>query len=139
MAKSFAKQVADFQRKAEIAMTATMKEAAQSLSEEANTSRFRGGKTPVDLGFLINSFSGAINSIPRGQGERPDGYKNTDFDMGPVTIAINKLTIGDRLVLGWTANYAVYMEAKYAFMRSAAQNWPQHVDKAARKVRSAIR
>lgn len=135
---TFQQQVLAWQRKAERAMEATIKEAAQDLSEQANTSRFKGGKTPVDVGFLINSFAGAVNSVPRGEGQKPKGYKNTDFDMGPALLAINKVKVGDRLVLGWTAQYAIYMEARYAFMRSAAQNWPQIAEKAARKVRRAI-
>lgn len=136
---SFEQQVLAWQRKAERAMTATLRESAQDLSEEANTSRFKGGLTPVDTSFLINSFSGAVNSTPRGEGERPTGYQPSPFDMGPVLLATNKVKIGDRLVLGWTANYAKYMEAKYAFMRSAAQNWPTITERAARRVRRAIR
>ena len=136
---SFEKQVLNFQRKAEAAMLATLKEAAQDLGEEANTSRFRGGNTPVDTSFMINSFTGAINSVPRGQGERPSNYRATDFDAGPMLLSINRLSLGDRLSLGWTANYSKYMEARYAFMRSAAQNWPQIAERAANRVRRAIR
>lgn len=119
-------------------MEATLKEAAQELTMQANTSRFKGGKTPVDTAFMINSFTGAVNSVPRGEGEKPTGYRATDFDAGPALLAVNKVKIGDRLVLGWVANYAIHMEARYSFMRSAAQNWPQIAEKAARKVRRAI-
>lgn len=136
---SFERDVLRFQRKAQAAMLATLKEAAQDLGEEANTSRFRGGKTPVDTSFMINSFTAAINSIPRGRGKRPNSYRATDFDSAPMVLSINRLSLGDRLSLGWTANYSKYMEARYAFMRSAAQNWPQIAGKAANRVRSAIR
>ena len=119
-------------------MEGTLKEAAQDLTKQANESRFKSGNTPIDTGFLRNSFTGAVNSIPSGEDTPPKGYKNTDFDAGPALLAINKVKIGDRLVLGWTAQYAVYMEARYSFMRRAAQNWPQIAERAARKVRRAI-
>jgi len=135
---SFEQQVLAWQRKAEAAMTATLKEAAQELTEQANASRFKGGNTPIDTGFLRNSFNGAVNSIPSGRGTAPKGYKNTDFDAGPALLAINSVKIGDRLVLGWTANYAIYMEARYSFMRRAAQNWDTIAAQSARKVRRAI-
>jgi hypothetical protein len=135
---SFQQDILRWQRKAEAAMEATVKDAAQELSLKANTSRFKGGNTPVDTSFLINSFSGAVNSIPRGEGDKPNGYVATDFDAGPALLAINRLKLGDRLVLGWTANYAMQMEAKYGFMRSAAQQWPQIAEKSARKVRRAL-
>lgn len=136
----FQQQVLAFQRKAELAMTATLKEAAQDLSEEANTSRFKpGGNTPVQFGFLINSFNGALNSIPTGEDTPPAGFKKTDFDAGPVLLAINKVKLGDRLVLGWTAQYSLYMEARYSFMRLAAQNWVPICEAAAKRVRRAIK
>lgn len=137
---NFAKQVLAFQRKAELAMTSTLKEAAQDLSEQANTSRFKqSGNTPVDTGFLINSFNGALNSIPTGEDTAPKGFKKTDYDSGPVLLAINKVKLGDRLVLGWTANYAQRMEEKYSFTRLAAQNWVPICESAAKRVRRAIR
>lgn len=136
---SFQQDVLRFQRKAEAAMTATLKESAQDLTMQANTSRFKGGNTPVDTSFMINSFTGAVNSIPRGEGDKPAGYRATDFDSGPALLAINRVKIGDRLVLGWAANYAIYMEARYSFMRSAAQNWDTITERAARRVRRAIR
>jgi hypothetical protein len=135
----FERQVLAWQRKAEAAMEATLKEAAQDLTMQANESRFKTGNTPIDTGFLRNSFTGAVNSIPSGEDTAPKGYKNTDFDAGPALLAINSVKIGDRLVLGWTANYAIYMEARYSFMRRAAQNWDIIAANAARRVRRAIK
>ena len=136
---SFQNDVLAWQRKAEAAMTATLKESAQDLVNETQKSRSRGGRMPVDLGFLVNSFSAALNSTPKGEGEAPPGYSKADWDASPVVLVINRVKIGDRLVMGWTANYAPYMEARYSFMRSAAQNWDTITERAARRVRRAIR
>ena len=62
----FEQQVLAWQRKAEAAMTATLKEAAQDLTEKMLTPKAKGGRMGVDTGALRNSFAGAVNSIPRG-------------------------------------------------------------------------
>lgn len=134
----FARTVADFQRKAEIAILATAREASKSLMEEALNPRAKGGRLGVDTGALRNSFVAAVNSIPSGQ-STPEGLQSVAFDMQPLVLAINRVRLGDRLVIGTAMNYAKYHEAQTGFIRLAAQNWPQHVAKAAVKVRSAIR
>jgi hypothetical protein len=139
LAKSFSNTVSDWSRKMTIAMEAVAKEAAQALVEETTKPRAKGGRMPVLDGFLRNSMAGALNSIPSGEGMPDKGYKNTDFDMAPTALVINKLKAGDRLVLGFTAVYARPMEFKYFFVRSAAQNWPLHVNKAIKKVSRSIR
>lgn len=136
--KPLGQQLSEITRKYEVMLEATAKEAAQSLVEEVQTPRPKGGKLPVDTSFLRNSMSGALNSTPSGPATKPAGYTQTDWDASPILLVINRVKIGDRLVLGYTANYAPYMEARYAFVRSAAQNWNQHVDKAARKVRREV-
>jgi hypothetical protein len=138
MAK-FAKTVTDWVRKSTLAMEAVAKEASQGIVEEVTKPRAKGGRMPVLDGFLRNSMAGALNSIPSGEGMPDKGYKNTDFDMAPTALVINKLKAGDRLVLGFTAVYARPMEFKYFFVRSAAQNWPLHVNKAIKKVSRSIR
>jgi hypothetical protein len=139
LAKSLGQQLAEITRKYEIMLAATAKEAAQNLTNDVQTSRSRGGNLPVDLGFLANSFSASLNSVPSGPSEKPQGYVAKNWNDEPVALVINRLKIGDRLVMGYTANYAPYMEARYAFVRSAAQNWDQHVKKAIRAVKGAIR
>lgn len=139
MASRFHNQVLAFQRKAEKAMVATLKDAAQELSEQANESRFKGGNMPIDFGFLRNSYVGALNSIPEGESERQGNYRAADFDMTPALLAINSVKLGDRLVLGWSANYAKHMEAKYSFMRLAAQDWSQICKRSAKKMRASIK
>lgn len=139
MAKSFSDTISKWTQRMNIAMEAVAKEAAQELAEEVTKPKLKGGKMPVRDGFLRNSIAAAVNSIPSGEGLPPKGYKNTDLDMQPVILAINKLKAGDRLVIGFTAQYARAMEYRYFFVRSSAQNWNQHVDKAVKKVSKAIK
>ena len=130
---NFALTVSNWVKQQESAMVAVTQEAAQDLSEDVTKPRAKGGRMPVSTGFLRNSLTAAINSIPSGEGSA-DGYSNTDFDAQPVVLVLNQLRAGDRLVLGFTANYAERMERRYFFTRSAAQNWPTYVNKAVKKI-----
>jgi len=112
-------------------LEAVWKTAAQDIVREIQTPRAKNGRMPVDTSFLRNSFAADINAAPSGDGDSP-------YSSGPISIVINRAKIGDRVVFGWGANYAIYMEAKYSFIRSATQNWQQIVDKAAQKVKTRV-
>ena len=139
MTKQFQATISKWVKQSQAGMTAVAQEAAQELAEEVTKPRAKGGNMPVDTGFMRNSMAAALNSIPSGKPQGEKGYKNTDLDLAPVTLVINKLKAGDRLVMGFTANYAQQMEARYFFVRLAAQNWQQYVSKAARKIERGIR
>ena len=128
----FSETVSKWVQRVELAQEAVVKEAAQELAEDVVSPRAKGGNMPVDTGFLRNSIAAAVNSIPSGE-------SSDVFDMQPVILAINKVKAGDRLVIGFTANYARYMEAKYFFVRHSAQNWPKFVTNATRKVARALK
>ena len=118
----FEKQVTKWARKSEARMEAVFRTAAQDMIEDAQTPRDKGGRMPIDTGFLRNSGSAAINSIPAGGG------------LGNTAVVISRAKLGDTIYFGWTANYAQYMEVKYAFMRMATQKWGQFVKVAARRI-----
>ena len=123
--------VSEWAAKTQARLDAVFKTAAQDIAREVQTPRAKGGKLPVDTAFLRNSFAADVNSTPSGNG-------NSSYSAGPISIVINRAKIGDRVVFGWGANYAIYMEARYSFLRSAAQNWQQIVDKAAQKVKTRV-
>ena len=112
-------------------LEAVWKTAAQDIAREVQTPRSKNGKLPLDTGYLRNSFSADINKTPSGNG-------NSAYTSGPISIVINRAKIGDTVVFGWNTNYAIYMEARYSFVRHAAQNWQQIVDKAAQKVKTRV-
>ena len=112
-------------------LEAVWKTAAQDIVREIQTPRAKNGRMPVDTSFLRNSFSADINATPSGNGETP-------YTSGPISIVINRAKIGDTVVFGWAAQYSIYVEARYGFLRSATQNWQQIVDKAAQKVKTRV-
>lgn len=128
----FAKSIDNWTRMSELRMDAVFKQAAQDVAEAVQTPKAKGGRMPVDTGYLRNSFAGAVNSFPSADG-------NVPFSMNPIIAEIIKARLGDRIVFGWSANYAVYMEAENAFVRANVQNWPQIVRGAVTTVRSQYR
>ena len=112
-------------------LEAVWKTAAQDIVREIQTPRAKGGKMPVDTGFLRNSFAADVNKVPSGNG-------STAYTSGPISIVINRAKIGDTVVFGWAPQYSVYMEARYSFVRHAAQNWQQIVIKSAQKVKARV-
>jgi len=117
--------------KSQARLEAVWKTAAQDIAREVQTPSAKGGKIRVDTGYLRNSFAADINATPSGNGETP-------YTSGPISIVVNRAKIGDRVVFGWSAQYAIYVEARFAFLRSAAQNWQQIVDKSAQKVKTRV-
>lgn len=70
------------------------------------------------------------------KGERDRQY-STPFG-GPIELVAAQANLGDTIWIGWTAEYAIYMEARYGFMRSEAQNWTYIVQQITAEVKVRI-
>lgn len=125
---SFSSQIDNWVRKSQTRMDAVFKQAAQDLSEEVQKPRAKGGLMPVDTGYLRNSFAASVNTVPTGNGDER-------FTMQPIIAALLQARLGDRVVFGWSANYAPYIEARYGFLRLNAQRWPDIVREAVKQVK----
>ncbi len=115
------------------------KQSIQEVVSTAQTPKARGGRMPVDTGFLRNSLISGVNGAFGPQGE--DSY----------VFAIAQLKLGDTSRFAWTAAYAMRMELGYSgadalgriyeqegnhFVGSAAAQWEDIVRKNALKVRA---
>jgi len=116
-------------------MTAVMRTSAQSVINEAQTPKGKGGNLPLDTGFLRASGQASLDGMPTGPGRlsegRPDGEDTS--------LVINRAFPGDTIFFGWTAVYARVQEQKNGFMRRAAMNWRAHVLGAVQEVRARVR
>lgn len=115
-----------------------LRQAGADLFEEAQRegpsvagSPGKGGRMPIDTGFLRASFVASLDGVPSGP---TSGDGSFSYDVGPVELVLLQAEIGDVISAGWTAEYAPYMEHKYGFMRAAAQNWNAHVERAVKQV-----
>jgi len=135
MAKlSFADQVGEFVAKSEDRMLAVFRQSAQDVVNEAQRARASGGNMPVRTGFLRNTGDMALNRLPVGETEPPEGTSVFSWDADAALVAIARAQLGDKIFFGWTANYAKYMEARYGFLRLAAQKWNDIVRENAQKL-----
>jgi hypothetical protein len=119
----FASQVEAFADKSKRRQLAIFRESVQRVSHESNTPQAQGGKMPVDTGFLRNSQGASLTGLPATGAQ-------------PVELVLLTTKVGDTIWVGWTAEYAKYMEARYAFMRSAAQNWQFIVKRVTEEVKT---
>lgn len=140
MAKSdFAKQVGAFVAKSDARMLAVFRQSAQDMIEEAQTSRGAGGNLPVDTGFLRNSGQASLNTTPSGEPIKPKNYSGGSWNPDEAALVISKAQLGDRVIFGYVARYAPYMEARYGWVRLAAQNWPQIVNRSVKLIKQRIK
>ncbi len=126
MAGTFSAQVSDWIRKSERLTMAVVQQAAQTTVNEMLTPRAKGGRLPVDTGFMRNSASAELGRMP----SRDSNASNES----QITLTIANLKPGQILYVGFSARYAKYMEYRFGFVRVAAQNWQRNVDAAAREL-----
>ena len=104
------------------------KQSFQDVLEIAQTPVAQGGRMRVDTGFLRNSLASALNGSTMLTGA--DSY----------ILAVGAFELGDVIEAGWTASYARPREYGARgqppdfFMRNAAQQWQDIVDRNARAV-----
>jgi hypothetical protein len=136
MALKFGAQVNAWARKSERRLEAIFKESAQRVIEQAqkvgpsvaNPGGGEGGLMPVDTNFLRASGQASLTGWPSGPSRQDESPGQFDY-----SITIAGARIGQTIYFGWTAEYARYMEQRYSFMRSAAQNWGSIVNSVTRE------
>lgn len=94
------------------------------------------GRVPVDTGFLRASLVAVKGSNLPPLREPPEGRRSFAFNDGAINLVINSAAITDTITVVYTAKYAKVMEERYAFVRLAAQQWPQIVAAVNREVRA---
>lgn len=144
MADQFDAQVEKFVLKTEAKLLTVVRFAIDDLVEEMQTPKYRGGRMPVDTGFLRKSGSASLNAIPQGEGL---GRERTSSDPpfgelpeyqikgGFLGLVLANMKLGDVFYFGWTAVYARRQEVYNGFLESAAQKWQTFVNNAVKRVK----
>lgn len=121
MAKTFAAQLADIRGLTVKRIEAVAKQSIQDVVDDMQTPKAKGGRMPVDTGFLLNSLVSGLDGSFGPPGA--DSY----------TGVIAGMEIGDVVRFAYTAEYAVHQElgtSRFAgnhFMGAAAAKWPAFV------------
>ena len=129
MAGSFSADLQRFSKRVQERALDVARESIQDVIDDAQTPKAKGGRMPVDTGFLRNSLASGLN----GSFGPPD--ENS------YTLTIGQLDLGDVARFAWTAEYAIFQElgtsafAGNHFVGVAAAKWPQFVEANARRIR----
>lgn len=140
---NFAAAVDAWTKKSKARCTAVLRQSTQSLIDDAQTvgpsvenpSGGAGGKMPIATGFLRASMAISLDGMPSGP-SRGDANSAYSYDDSAVTLKLAGVEVGKTIYAGWCAEYAPYVEERYGFCRSAAQNWQSHVNAAIAQAKS---
>jgi len=142
---SFAATVAEWAHEVQGAAEAIWKASAQALVEEAQRPVGQGGHMRVDTGFLRASLMASTSAMPSiDPGARPVKDQKYEADFGTIEAVIAAADLGETIYLGYTASYAGYREygangqPPDAFVRLAAQRWPQIVQAESDKLKGRL-
>ncbi|WP_174804353.1 HK97 gp10 family phage protein [Martelella limonii] len=146
MAKlSFSATIRDWAKKVPEAAEAVRNESAKEVVRDMQTLDSEGGRMRYKTGFLWGSLLASTAAMPSiNPSAKPSPGQKYSFDFGQVEAVIAGSDFEDTLYFGYTANYAGYREygargqPPDAFVRTAAQKWPQIVERNTNRVRKAF-
>jgi len=121
-----------------------MRESAQRVIEDANTPKAKGGRMPVDTGFLRSSGLASTQSMPQIRADARPGSAAHYRAGEAYSLVIAGWNGKSPLYYGWTASYAAHVEfgtykmAPSAFMRGAAAKWGAIVKQVEREAKARI-
>lgn len=142
---SFAAAVAGWADKVPEAVEAVRNQSAADVVKDMQTLRSEGGRMRYDTGFLWASLMASTSAMPSiNPSARPAEGGSYAFDFWQVEAVIAGASLDDTLYFGYTASYAAHREygangqPADGFVRLAAMNWQQIVNRNAEKVRKAF-
>ena len=134
MTKTFEAQVSDWVAKSKKTVEAVVKESAQRVVAEAQKPVGSGGRMRVRFGFLRASGQASTSSMPSiNANAEPSKGQSYVYSESAIALVIAGASLGQTIYFGYTANYAAAREygargqEPDAFVRTAAQKWPQIV------------
>lgn len=131
---SFEAQIRNFAGKTERQMLDVFRESVQDVMDDASLPKAKGGRMPVDTGFLRNSvvsgLNGSFTTYPSGRADTSGDDSRANYEL---TIA--RMKLGDTSQFAWTAVYAYVREMDNHYVGGAAAKWPAFVAANARRVK----
>lgn len=132
MAKYSFAQTGAWAAKVQRRLDAVVKDATQEVVSVAQEPKAKGGRMPVDTGFLRNSL---MSSLQGGSGQMGDASH---------IFVVSGMVAGDMATFTWTADYAAAVNngkhggAGAHFVEGAADQWQAIVDASVAKAKAAI-
>ncbi len=131
----FGAQVDAWIRESKARITAVFHEATQRTVSLAQLPVAKGGRMPVDTGFLRYGIRASLSAmppvIPTSHGVHGAHY---EYAPGEISLVINQAKLGQTIYIGYTASYAAYVEygtskrPARGFVGNAALQWQATVN-----------
>jgi hypothetical protein len=134
----FGAQIDAWVQKSEARMLAVFKQSAQELSSLMQS------RIPVDTGFARASHRASLTELPKVQPKTVKDAPGTTYpyDQTAVSAVIAKAKLGDKIFLGWTADYVEQLErghsqqAPSGFIRLSVLEWPRIIKDVTERAKS---
>jgi len=130
----FAATVGEWAEDVKGAIEAIWRESIQAVEAEAQKPRGAGGRMRIKTGFLRASLMASTSMMPPiSPTSKPVDGQTYAYTGQEVSAVINGAKLGQTIFMGYTAAYAAHREygargqPPDAFVRTAAQKWPQIV------------
>lgn len=150
---SFSSTVQDWVRETERRMIAVFRTSASMVIEQMQLTDTEGGLNRKDLGHHLASLQVGINTPPQDAIQKAPDTPARPFAIGAVDATIAGAELGDTVVASYGMAYSLrleygfegtdslgreYSQKPYAFVRTAAQNWPQIVEQATELAKARV-
>jgi hypothetical protein len=138
VAKTFEAKVGSWTKQTQERLTAVFRQSAQTVVEEVQKTKDRGGHMPVDTGFLRASLMASTSYMPSLIKDAQPTKGQTYQASNATSLVIAGASQGKPVYLGFTANYAMIQENKNGFVRLTAQRWQQIVTASVKLIKSRV-
>lgn len=134
----FGAQVSAWVAKTEARLEAVFRASTQKVVSEAQR------LIPVDTGFARASIRASLDAMPQTEPDSGQAGQTYSYDAGAISTVIANARLGQTIYIGWTANYAPYLEyghssqAPSGFVRIAAMQWPRFVQQASAEAKASV-
>lgn len=131
-------------------LEALTKQAVQELVSEMQTTHFQGGLNRIEHGWHLASFQVVLNGEPQLPTREPPEGEAPAWSGSEIALQIAGMKLGDTITGSYGMAYSMrleygfagqdelgrtYNQPAYAFVRTAAQNWPAIVARLQDQVR----
>lgn len=130
--KSFTAQVDEIILRNSKKVDALIRASINDVIDDAQLSKAKGGRMPVDTGFLRASGQLSLTGMPSGPTR---DMSDKTYTEPTFTATLAGATAGDTLFFGWTAVYAGKQEYVNGYLSGALQKWQSIVAKNVEKLR----
>jgi hypothetical protein len=132
--KSFSAGVTAFVAQTKQRLAAVARQSTQDVIDDAQLAKAKGGRMPIQFGFLRNSGTISYAGLPIGPSVNT-GEPQEEKDYSTILGSWDGAT---DIWWGWTAEYALHQETLNGYLRGAVLRWSEFVANNSRDLEARI-